>query len=223
MAKKRPKLVIHLLLPALFFGACHFFEHAGNIDNELKTCPLNDGYPCPCDATRKEGVYCDDGSVCLYGTDPTRGFCSAQCNDIGGTAECDFITELYGVTGLCTALGDTTSEGQCIVACEFQDVEGDCPPGLACEQEATDGFRACLPITEKAPDPDEMAARDTCSAFCNQFTRCTANPTMTLEECITNCIVDDWRSDDCVQCWLLCTGRDSCDTFNNCIGVCPCS
>jgi hypothetical protein len=217
-----PRLFITAACSSAIICACHFFEHPNDIDNPIERCPLNEGYPCPCDATRPNGATCDDGTICLYGTDPSRGFCSLQCDDIDQTAQCD-QTDLhgYGVTGLCSPIGDTTSPGQCIIACEYGGVTGECPPGLACEREAVDGFKACLPITQGDPDPDTIAARDECSAFCRQFTQC-LKPDQTLEQCTTNCVVDDWQSNECARCWLLCSGSDSCDTFNPCISACRC-
>ena len=220
MRVKRSKRLL-VLLPALCFGACHFFEHPDNLEEPIERCPLYWGYPCPCDATTaEEGVKCDDGSICLYGTDPTRGFCSRQCDELDSTTPCHH--EDYGVTGICTPIGDTTSEGQCVVVCEYEGRRGDCPPGLACEQEGQGGFRACLPITEAAPSSEDSVRRNECSAFCNKFTRCAPGAALTLEECITNCIVDDWRSDDCGQCLILCSASDLCDDFNTCTSNCPC-
>lgn len=44
-------------------------------------CPVNSGWPCPCDPTiMGYGMYCDDGTLCTLPTGYPLGECSLMCD-----------------------------------------------------------------------------------------------------------------------------------------------
>ncbi len=137
---------------------CHFFD---DFDELPEDCPLNSGYPCPCDP-RHEGYMnteglCDDGSTCVYyGQDFDRGFCSSTCFSLDDASSCS-ETEGYGVMGFCWLSLESPSGADiphCILVCEFDGQREDCPPGLKCLQ-TVDGFSACFP-----PAADESSGSE---------------------------------------------------------------
>ncbi len=127
---------------------CHFFD---DFDKLPEDCPLNSGYPCPCDPTHEgymntEGL-CDDGSVCAYYDQggERQGFCSNTCFGLSDETSCS-NTDGYGVTGFCWLSLESSEPNACVVVCEFDGQREDCPPGLKCLP-TVDGFSACFPPT----------------------------------------------------------------------------
>jgi hypothetical protein len=129
---------------SLFIFGCHFFEDADNVDE----CPLNSGYPCPCDSTQLT-VYCDDGrSACMYWNDPTRGFCSLPCDGASDTQKCA-NTAAYGNEGICRFMADgSTTPNYCGVVCQGNG-GGNCPPGMDCMTLDGEDYKVCFPRETK--------------------------------------------------------------------------
>lgn len=227
-----------LLGAALLLGSCHFFDDSNDVDNALDNCPLNWGYPCPCDATHY-GSKCGDNSVCLYHTDPTRGFCSPECTEAGGTQEClvdHKMTADYGVlekAAICAHSPALSPSNQCMVICELVDfdgqrLEGQCPPGTRCDVYLGDGneMKACLPIPEHAPTDAEIAIQQSCMSYCLMSDECAREfnkaPALTFEDCKANCIYGKWHEDPCGSCMIGCQSTGSCVEFSQCHSGCPC-
>lgn len=150
--------VIGVLISAAALAAgCHMFDDPN--EDIPKDCPLNSGYPCPCEPD--EGN-CDDGSACVYWAgDTSEGFCSAECDGKNDKESCAH-TLGYGAIGHCWLMIESTDEPDyCIVVCEADGYTGDCPPGLEC-LETADDFSACFPPSagDNAGDDDDSVPDD---------------------------------------------------------------
>jgi hypothetical protein len=211
-------IVITLLSFGVIFTGCHLFEHPENIDD----CPLNSGYPCPCNPS--VAPVCMDDSPCLFYNNPEMGFCSRPCAGIHDDATCQ-ETAGYGVQGLCrfTTLEDSTEPTNCQVACEYDNLVGECPPGLECIPFADEltTYKVCYPI--------EIATADTrsdCGSFCAKFINCAAesgeDPPLTVAECEQGCVDEDWMGRPCERCWFTCDVNAICSEFFNCYEACGC-
>lgn len=103
-------------------------------DHADRTCPINGGWPCSCDAV---GSTCRDGTTCVNlaesfpesapsASEGTLGYCAPSCTDLadGRCPETD-----WGLGALCWTQTFTDEIFLCILYCED---DGDCPPGQEC-------------------------------------------------------------------------------------------
>lgn len=90
-------------------------------------CPLNSGWPCPCEV----GTTCGDWSECRVepGLDQDHGVCAPQADP------CPAWNDLPG-------LADPL--GYCLLQCQPEDV---CPEGETCQQ-VPGGLKVCYPVPE---------------------------------------------------------------------------
>jgi hypothetical protein len=93
-------------------------------------CPLNSGYPCPCEDR------CEDGGICGK-TDINQkyGICVKPCDD-GESCEISMGCWARGTCGLKMATG---TEAFCVLTCV---VDSDCPLNMDCD--FTIGFGMCV-------------------------------------------------------------------------------
>ncbi|MCP4677994.1 MAG: hypothetical protein GY854_21255 [Deltaproteobacteria bacterium] len=97
-------------------------------------CPLNSGFPCPCDAEE-----CDDGSACVGFADVATefGVCMRPCEE---NAEC-LIGAGCAAMGMCalSMTSDTDSDSEtdsqltCGYICRWKAAVSACPPNMYCE------------------------------------------------------------------------------------------
>ena len=91
-------------------------------DGDCGDCPINSGYPCPCNAE------CDDGSTCgtIHSGD-TIGVCLPSCT---GDADCDLSDTFPN----CNAVGGCTLTDGTNQFCGYTcSADGDCPGDQYCD------------------------------------------------------------------------------------------
>ncbi len=136
------KMTLSIAAALLLSAGCHFFESADDIDE----CPLNSGWPCPCDNTQLDnGGLCDDRqSTCLWVNDETRGMCSLPCNGVSDTLTCR-NTQDYGNEGICRFKTDESETPNfCGIIC-VGNGSGNCPPGMDCLILDGESYKMCFP------------------------------------------------------------------------------
>jgi len=201
---------VMLTVAVLGMPACHLFEDPDTLDE----CPLNSGYPCPCNP-QINGAQCDDGSTCEFFDDPGEGVCAATCRGIEDRSSCR-ASRWDGEDGYCRLKANGAGmPNRCLAACWD---ETDCPPGMSCvfRQDDYGPFMACYPLEGIGTSP--------CERFCTKRFDCNGGPldSITAEECIRSCETGNWDNDSCGSCWLACDVTSACDVFGECLGACDC-
>jgi hypothetical protein len=115
--------------------------------DECGDCPLNSGYPCPCDVS---GGECEDGSMCGNLPEPDEntsgnGYCAAACESFGQADACpDSLIEGMDCAAepICELGYQTGDEWNyiCALVCTADE---ECPSEMYCD--STSGHSVCYP------------------------------------------------------------------------------
>lgn len=209
--------VLCIAVIGLSAPGCHLFSDPDDIDE----CPMGSGYPCRCDPYDNGGL-CDDNSVCIPINSEEKGFCSRDCAGVQDEGICE-DRQGYGAFGFCRQWFEASpGPDQCIVVCEYDNMSGECPPGLTCVPFA-DGdlnYSACVAVEiVKGESPSE------CGSFCSKLVSCEMEidpqATLTVSQCVDACVQENWMGEYC-PCLFDCDVTASCLDFSLCSAVCEC-
>jgi hypothetical protein len=115
-------------------------------EDQCDACPLNSGFPCPCDVVGE----CDDGSLCgnLPDADENTsgwGYCASACETFGQPDACPgtVIDGLSCVAEPICELGYQTDEGMNLICALVCTADDECPSEMYCD--GTSGHSVCYP------------------------------------------------------------------------------
>ncbi len=178
---------------------CHLFDDFEDIEDIEESCPLNSGYPCPCDPSDNKG-FCHDNSVCVYWE--REGVCSRECTDDPNCSG----TNSFGLSGSCQPLVQSeTDPNKCVVVCKNNGQEAACPPGLECYDPPKDDvdFGVCVPPaavvdeTENENDTGCKCSKDEIKCLGDDISQCEDGCNWTTYSCFQVCAESGGYSGEC--------------------------